>query len=236
MLNPENASNSKKVLVTGASSGIGGAVARLLISAGHSTFVTGRDAARLSELSGATGQRAADITQPGAAEEMVTAAVDTLGGLDAVVHAAGIGLIRMAKDTTDADFIRVTNTNLRGTFLVAKAAAEAMAADSGGRFIAIPGILGKAPMRGATAYCASKYGTVGLIKSMGMEYQRAGVQFCLFHFGGVDSPFWDDIDMKVQRDKMIPIATAAEAIVAALEAPAHLVTSEVTLQPETHQL
>ena len=71
---------------------------------------------------------------------------------------------------------------------------------------------------------------------MALEYSRKRVQFCLFHFGGVDTPFWDKIDMTVQREKMIPVANAAEAILGAIEAPDHLVTSEVTLQPETHQL
>jgi NAD(P)-dependent dehydrogenase (short-subunit alcohol dehydrogenase family) len=199
-------------------------------------FATGRDEARLNNLEGIRGHLACDLTAPRKADVVVESAVGALRGLDAVIHCAGIGLIKSAKDTSDTDFVRVTNTNLRGTFLIAKATAEAMSASGGGRFLTIPGILGKAPMRGASAYCASKYGVVGLIKSMALEYQRAGVQFCLFHFGGVDSPFWDDIDMKVQRDKMIPTSVAASALIQAVEAPQHLVTSEVTIQPETHQL
>ena len=206
------------------------------LAGGHSVFATGRDGSKLATLGGITGSQAGDLTSPGVADQAVATANEALGGLDTVVHCAGVGLIRPAKDTTDADFVRVTNTNLRATFLVAKAAAETMAASGGGRFLTVPGILGKAAMRGASAYCASKYGVVGLIKAMSLEYQRAGVQFCLFHFGGVDSPFWDDIEMKVQREKMIPVPTAAAAIVSAATAPAHLVTSEVTLQPETHQL
>ena len=231
-----NSHNAKRVIVTGATSGIGRRCATELLERGHSVFATGRHEGRLADLQGCVGTLPVDLTTPGAGDQLISSAVETMGGIDAVVHCAGVGLIKSIRDTSDTDFVRITNTNLRATFLVAKAAAEAMAEGGGGRFLTIPGILGKAPMRSAAAYCASKYGVVGLLKSMALEYARSKVQFCLFHFGGVDSPFWDDIDMRVQRDKMIPVEVAANSMVAAIEAPEHLVTNEVTIQPESHQL
>jgi len=112
----------------------------------------------------------------------------------------------------------------------------AMVAGGKGLFITIPGILGKAPMRNAAAYVASKYALTGMMKCMAQELQRSRVRFCLFHFGGVDTPFWDSITMAVQRDKMIPVGTAADLILQAIDAPPHLVLGEVVLQPESHQL
>lgn len=226
----------QKILITGASSGIGRQLAGDLAVRGHSVFLTGRSAEKLDAVDVSGGRLAADLTSPGAAEQVIAAAVEALGGLDVVVHCAGVGLIKAAAETTDAEFTRVMNVNTRATFLVAREACRVMAAAKKGLFLTIPGILGKAPMKNASAYVASKYAVTGLVKCLAQEYQRSGIRFGLFHFGGVDSPFWDGIGMSVQRDKMIPVATASALILQAIEAPPHLVLSEVVMQPESHQL
>ena len=231
-----------KFLITGASSGIGREIAIRLAARGAKLTLHGRSASKLSDVASlCTGASlvesfASDLTVPHAAEAIVTKAAESMGGIDCVVHCAGIGLIKPAADTTDAEFSKVINTNLRGTFLVAQAACKVMAAQKHGLFITLPGILGKAVMKNAAAYIASKFGVTGLIKTLAQEYQRSGVRFCLFFLGGVDSPFWDEINMAVQRDKMIPVSTAADLILQAIDAPLHLVLAEVVLQPESHQL
>lgn len=226
----------EKILITGASSGIGRATAARLLERGKSVFVHGRSAAKLEELFPGCPQAAKDLLPPGAAAELVETAVQELGGLDAVVHCVGVGLIKPAAETTDAEFSRVLNVNTRVTFLVAQAAARLMGEQKHGLFLTIPGILGRAVMKNAAAYIASKFAVTGLIKAMAQEYQRVGVRFSLLHLGGVDTPFWDDLGMKVQRDKMIPAGTAADLIVQALELPPHLVLNELVLQPDSHQL
>lgn len=223
-----------QILITGASSGIGRELAVRLGARGDRVFLTGRSTEKLQS-SGAP-FLAADLTTPGAAERIVNAATESLGGIDTVLHCAGIGLIKPAADTTDTEFTHVMNVNTRATFLLAREACRVMSAAKKGLFITIPGILGKAPMRNASAYVASKYAVTGMIKCFAQEYQRSGIRFCLFHLGGVDSPFWDNISMAVQRDKMIPVSMAADLILQAIDAPPHLVLSEVVMQPESHQL
>lgn len=223
-----------KFLITGATSGIGYELAARLISRGDSVFLTGRSSEKLQTFG--SPYLAADLTSPGAAEKIVNGAVDAMGSIDAVIHCAGIGLIKPAAETTDAEFTHVMNVNTRATFLLARESCRVMATAKKGLFITIPGILGKAPMRNASAYVASKYAVTGMIKCFAQEYQRSGIRFCLFHLGGVDSPFWDNIAMAVQRDKMIPVSTAADLILQAIDAPPHLVLSEVVMQPESHQL
>jgi NAD(P)-dependent dehydrogenase (short-subunit alcohol dehydrogenase family) len=224
------------ILITGASSGIGRAVAAKLLAQGKSVFVHGRSATKLEESFAGCPQWAGDLVPPGAAAELISRAAAELGQLDAVVHCVGVGLIKPAAETTDAEFSRVLNVNTRVTFLVAQAAAKVMAEQKQGLFLTIPGILGRAVMKNAAAYIASKFAVTGLIKAMAQEYQRAGVRFSLLHLGGVDSPFWDDLGLKVQRDKMIPVDTAADLIVQALQLPPHLVLNELVLQPDSHQL
>lgn len=223
------------ILITGASSGIGAELCKRLSARGDSVFPTGRSEEKLVAL-GCGPHLAADLTAPGAAEKVVAAAVESLGSLDVAIHCAGVGLIKAGADTTDAEFTHVMNVNTRATFLLMREACKVMAAAKKGLFLTIPGILGKAPMRNASAYVASKYAVTGMVKCFAQEYQRSGVRFCLFHLGGVDTPFWDKIQMAVQRDKMIPTATAADLILQAIDAPPHLVLSEVVMQPESHQL
>jgi NAD(P)-dependent dehydrogenase (short-subunit alcohol dehydrogenase family) len=231
-----------KFLITGASSGIGRALAVRLAGRGASLVLSGRSQAKLEDTAAACAGAAkvtlvaADITSPGAAESLVAQAHTDMGGLDCVIHAAGIGLIKPAAETTDAEFTKIVNTNLRGTFLVAREACKVMAAQKKGLFITLPGILGKAVMKNAGAYIASKFGVSGLIKTLAMEYQRSGIRFCQFYLGGVDTPFWDDLGLPVQRDKMIPVDTAADLILQSIDAPPHLILAEVVLQPESHQL
>lgn len=230
--------------MTGATSGIGRAVAEGLAGRGWGLALCGRDRGRLDEVveicrsrgAAAVVDDAFDITTPGAAAQFVGRAAGALGQMDVVLHAAGVGLIRSSAETTDAEFTRVTNINLRGTFLVAQAGFQALADSKGGLFIAFPGILGKAVMRHAAAYSASKFGMVGLLRTMALEYQRQGVRLSLFYLGGVDSPFWDELAMKPQRDKMIPLDTVRDSVMAVVDLPGHLVPAEITIQPESHQL
>lgn len=75
-----------------------------------------------------------------------------------------------------------------------------------------------------------------MIKCLKDEYKRYGIRFSLMHFGGVDSSFWDDISMKVQRDKMLSIEAAANAVFFAATQEGEGVLAEIVLMPENHQL
>jgi short-subunit dehydrogenase len=229
-------SGMANILITGASSGVGAELAGRLAVRGDSVFLSGRSEEKLKALGLNAPFFAADLTSSGAAEKLVSSALSEMGSIDVVIHCAGIGLIKPAADTTDAEFTQVMNVNTRAAFLLARESCKAMATAKKGLFITIPGILGKAPMRNASAYVASKYALTGMIKCFAQEYQRSGLRFCLFHLGGIDTPFWDQIQMAVQREKMIPVAAAADLILQAIDAPPHLVLSEVVMQPESHQL
>ncbi len=223
-------------LVTGASSGIGREVAARLLNRGNKVVLHGKTASKLQEAFPAESGFSGDLTEPGAAHRLANDSVKILGRLDCVVHCAGIGLIKPSLETTDSEFSKVLNTNTRATFLLAQAAGSIMSAQKKGLFITIPGILGKAVMKNAAAYIASKYAVTGMLKAMGQELQRSGVRFTLLHLGGVDTPFWDDLGMPVQRDKMISAAVASDLILQAIDLPGHLVLNELVIQPESHQL
>ena len=158
------------------------------------------------------------------------------GSIDYLVHAAGMGVLKPFGELVLADFDALINANARTAFNVLQAVLPAMAEQKFGRVVAIPGILGKAPMMQASAYCAAKYALTGMIKCLAQEYKRFGIRFSLMHFGGVDSSFWDTITMKVQRDKMLSVDAAANAVFFAATQPGEGVMSEIVLLPESHQL
>ena len=235
----------KTALITGAGSGIGREVARELARRGVSVALAGRTEDTLTETAAQIGYEGGDavvipcdVTDPASVENLIAETTRAFDGLDILVNSAGVGLIKTLDTTTPAEMDRLFDTNVKGLMLVTQAALRPMVSGGkGGHVINIAGILGKAPMANASLYCASKYAVTGFSKALQLEVSRKhNIKVSLMYLGGVDSPFWDDIDMKVQRDKMLSIADAAGAIITVLTQPANLVLGEFTLQPESHQL
>ena len=241
----ETALTGKTALVTGAGSGIGREVALELARRGVSVALAGRREDRLTETAAQIGYEGGDavtivtdVTDPGQGEKLMAETTRAFEGLDILVNSAGVGLIKPLETTTADEMSKLLDTNVKGLMLVTQAALRPMiAGGKGGHIVNIAGILGKAPMANASLYCASKYAVTGFSKALQLEVSRKhNIKVSLMYLGGVDSPFWDTIDMKVQRDKMLTVADAAGAIMTGLIQPPHLVLGEFTLQPESHQL
>ncbi|BFG71735.1 SDR family oxidoreductase [Sediminibacterium sp. KACHI17] len=229
----------KKVLLIGASGGIGMRLAKLLTGSGALVFITGRNAEKLAAAGDQAGipssrQFQLDLTNESSVFNTV-AAVQQDGPVDILINAAGIGIIKTMDTLTTEDFIQTLQINLIGSFWVTKAILPAMKEAKKGLIIHIPGVLGKVPMAGAAAYSASKYGLVGMMQSIREELKRTEIRITNLFLGGVDSPFWDTIDLRVQRDKMVVAEEAAKAIWFLCQQPASGVVSEMVLQPFNHQ-
>jgi short-subunit dehydrogenase len=154
---------------------------------------------------------------------------------DIIVNAAGIGIIKSMDNLTLEEFRRSLQVNLEASFVLVKSFLPSMKASGKGLIINMPGVLGKVPMAGAAAYSASKYGLVGMMQSIREELKRTEIRITNIFLGGVDSPFWDTIDMRVQREKMIQAEEAARAIWFLCQQPRSGVVSEMVLQPFNHQ-
>jgi short-subunit dehydrogenase len=244
----ETSLRGKTILLTGATGGIGAATARLLAASGAKLILSGRNKERVERVAAEVGAIAgetplvirADITESVQVNRLFEEALTASGGvLDGLVNAAGIGAIKPIESLTPTDFYALLASNLYGAMLISQAAVKVMAPRKSGHILHVVGILGKAPMANATAYCASKYGLTGFLQSLRAEVSRRhNIKVTGLYLGGVDTPFYDNpaIEMKVQRDKMLSSEDAARAIHYALTQPAHLVLGELTLQPESHQL
>jgi short-subunit dehydrogenase len=232
--------NGKKILVAGATGGIGQALVKLLRQSGAEVFITGRNQDKLSALAQAasipsTHLYSADISSSADLESMKVVVLEKMGTPDILVNAAGVGIIKSMDHLTEQDFMQSLQTNLLGSFLLVKAFLPFMKEAKKGLIINIPGVLGKVPMAGAAAYSASKYGIVGMMQSIREELKRTEIRITNLFLGGVDSPFWDTIDLKVQKEKMIREEEAARSIWFLCQQPASGVVSEMVLQPFNHQ-
>jgi short-subunit dehydrogenase len=230
----------KNVLLVGATGGIGSKTAKLLASSGAILFLAGRHVEKLNAVAAecnVPSERvfALDITNPAEVENLKQHYFAALSTIDIVVNAAGIGIIKNMDTLSNEEFLRSLNSNLYAPFLLLKAFLPAMKEAKKGLIINIPGVLGKVPMAGAAAYSASKYGLVGMMQSVREELKRTEIRITNLFLGGVDSAFWDTIDLKVQRDKMIQTEEAAKAIWFLCQQPLSAVVSEMVLQPFNHQ-
>ncbi len=230
----------KKVLVIGATGGIGRETAKLLKASNADVFIAGRNVNKLQAIATELNLEAnrvfqLDITNSIAVESVADVIHGLIGTLDILINAAGIGIIKPLEQLTYEDFDRSISTNLKGTFNLLKSFLPPMKVTKEGLIINIPGVLGKTPMSGAGAYSASKYGVNGLIKSVREELKRTNIRMTNIYLGGVDTPFWDTIDMKVQKEKFIQEKEAAKAIWFLCQQPKSGVVSEMVIQPFNHQ-
>lgn len=232
--------NGKQVLVLGATGGIGSSLVKLLAGSGAIVHIAGRDAEKLERLAGESqvpSERChiIDAGLPATLEAMASNLLQSVTAPDIIVNAMGIGIIKPLDQLSLEEFRKSLQVNLEASFIIAKLFLPAMKSAGKGLLINVPGVLGKVPMAGAAAYSASKYGLVGMMQSIREELKRTEVRITNIFLGGVDSPFWDGIDLRVQRDKMIRAEEAARAIWFLCQQPRSGVVSEMVLQPFNHQ-
>lgn len=231
---------AKKIVVAGATGGIGRQLVKLLHQSGAEVFVTGRNQSKLDALVQELGLKpthavAADVAHETDMENLGAAVHSTMGIPDMLINLAGIGIIKSIDQLSLAEFNQSLQTNLVGSFLLVKTFLPGMKEQKKGLIVNVPGVLGKVPMAGAAAYSASKYGIVGMMQSIREELKRTEIRITNLFLGGVDSPFWDTIDLKVQKEKMIREEEAARSIWFLCQQPASGVVSEMVLQPFNHQ-
>lgn len=230
----------KRVLITGASGSIGSSAAQLIANSGATVYITGRNEERLQ----ATATKCqlpsnrvfvSDITNENSVKEIANAILQDGGPIDILINAAGIGIIKPIEALSIEDFQKSIAINLMAPFYLILSFLPGMKENKKGLIINIPGILGKTPMAGATAYSASKYGLNGMMKSLREELKRTDIRITQLFLGGADTHFWDTIDLRVQRDKMIVAEEAGRAIWFLCQQPLSGVVSEMVLQPFNHQ-
>jgi 3-oxoacyl-[acyl-carrier protein] reductase len=200
----------KTALVTGASGGIGGAIARALHAQGAKVAISGtrREAleALAAELAGAV-VLPCDLADRAAVEALVPKAEEALGQLDILVANAGIARDNLLVQLRDEDWEQVLNVNLTSTFRLARAAVKGMMRRRFGRLIGITSVVGVTGNPGQSNYTAAKAGMIGMFKSIGKEYAKRGVTANCVAPGFIASPMTDKLNDK-QREAILAMVPA----------------------------
>jgi NAD(P)-dependent dehydrogenase (short-subunit alcohol dehydrogenase family) len=173
----------RTAIVTGGASGLGEATVARLAAGGARVVVADVDepaarrvAGAVSRAGGAAEAIAVDVTDEDDVRRMVAAAADGNGGVDVLVCSAAIEVRASLADTSDDDWQRVLDVNLKGPFLCLKHAIPAMARSGGGSAILLGSVLGAIGSPGYAAYCASKGALVNLAKQAAIEHAPDGVR------------------------------------------------------------
>jgi 3-oxoacyl-[acyl-carrier protein] reductase len=202
--------SGKKALVTGASGGIGGAIASALHAQGAEVVLTGRRRDALEALAATLGERAhvivSDLSTAEGAEALVKEAEAAMGQVDILVNNAGITADTLAMRMKDEDWSRVIELNLTSGFRLIRALLRGMLKRRAGRIIGITSVVGTTGNPGQANYAAAKAGMVGMSKSLAQEVAERGITVNCVAPGFIDTAMTEVLsdDVKAKLLTRIP--------------------------------
>jgi 3-oxoacyl-[acyl-carrier protein] reductase len=201
----------KTALVTGASGGLGGSIAKALHRQGATVAISGTRREALDALAGDLKERVhvlpCDLSDKDQVEALVPKAEETMGKLDILVANAGITKDNLFVQLRDEDWDTVININLTATFRLSRAAMKTMMRRRFGRIVAITSVVGVTGNPGQGNYTAAKAGLIGMIKSVAKEYARRGVTANCVAPGFIATPMTDKLNDK-QREAILAMVPA----------------------------
>jgi len=218
-------------VITGASRGIGAAVARMLHERGVKLGLASRSGDDLG-LAGAVAQPC-DVRDLDALTRLCDATAEAFGGIDIVVANAGVGAYGPFLDLSRAHLDEMIDVNLKGTLYAIRAALPHMLGREGD-IITLASEAGRRGLPNEAVYCASKFGQVGFTRALDHELKEQGIRCTNICPGGVATDFALDEDRGRTPDALPGMMTAedvAEVVVFALERPRHLRILETALRP-----
>jgi len=196
----------RKALVTGASGGIGGAIARALHAQGATVALSGTRRAALDEVASALGERVeiieANLSDKDSVEGLVPAAEAAMDGLDILINNAGVTRDGLFMRMKDEDWDAVIAVNLTAAFRLSRAAVKGMMRRRYGRIVNIGSIVGSMGNPGQGNYAASKAGLIGMTKSLAAEVASRGITVNCVSPGMIESAMTDVLNEK-QREGML---------------------------------
>ncbi|WP_458756247.1 3-oxoacyl-[acyl-carrier-protein] reductase [Afipia sp. TerB] len=196
----------RTALVTGATGGIGGAIARAFHAQGATVAISGTRREALDKLAGELKERVhvlpCNLSNADEVEALVPDAEKAMGQLDILVCNAGITRDNLFVQLRDEDWSDVINVNLTATFRLTRAATKLMMRKRFGRIIAITSVVGVTGNAGQGNYAASKAGLIGMMKSLGAEYARRNVTANCIAPGFIATPMTDVLNEK-QRETVL---------------------------------
>jgi 3-oxoacyl-[acyl-carrier protein] reductase len=196
----------KRALVTGASGGIGGAIARGLHAQGATVALSGTRVDALQALADELGDRshviACDLSNSEGAQQLIKDCSEALGGIDILVNNAGLTRDNLAMRMKDEDWQTVLDVNLTASFQLSKACLRGMMKQRFGRIIGITSVVGVTGNAGQANYAASKAGMIGMSKSLAQEVASRGITVNCVAPGFIVTPMTDALSDE-QKDTLL---------------------------------
>jgi len=224
----------KVVLITGASRGIGLAIARALDKEGARLVLAARNRGPLAraaaELPGTVLSIPTDVTQPGDVARLLSAVQKEIRRLDVVINNAGVFTFKPFAKTSLADWRRNLETNLTSIFLVSRAALPLLKR-SRGDMVNVLSVSSRIPFRNCAAYTASKFGALGLTGVLRRELRAEGIRVMAVLPGMTETRMKDELDFPVGRGDLLQPADVATAVLSALVQPRRATPEEILLMP-----
>lgn len=222
-------------VVTGASRGIGLAIAESLAREGAEVVLVARNRKALDsarrKLSGKPSVVAADVAQPAGVDRVFKQVKRRHGRLDILVNCAGIFTYKPFTETTLEDWQRNIGTNLTSVFLTAKAALPLFGKSTHPQLVNILSISSRSAFANCSAYTAAKFGALGLTRVLRKELQPKGIRVTAILPGLTDTEMLKEFGFEVPRAKVMQTQDVADTVIAALRQPARAAIQEVLLMP-----
>lgn len=234
--------SGKVAIVTGGSKGIGKAVAIGLAAAGAKVVIAGRNESFLIETSQEienTGGKCiyftGDISITDDATRLVKLALDTFGGLDILINNAGVGAFGAVDSFLTADYDRIMDTNVKGTFVMSKEVIPVFKENKSGHIVMIASDVSRRVFENGSVYCASKHAQLALADGIRKEVRSFGIRVGVVLPGLTDTYFNDTQQGEPQKHGWLKASDIASAVMYMLNAPPQVVIDEITLHPLVQQ-
>jgi 3-oxoacyl-[acyl-carrier protein] reductase len=222
----------KRSLITGASRGIGRAIAVRLAAEGHHLLLCGRDRQALDSTGETARRRGSEVTPIAAnlAEPSEVAAVVQEAGagpLDLLVHNAGVAYVKSVEKTEPEEWLQTLAVNVTAPFLLTRGLLPVLS--EGSAVVHILSVAARTGFPGWSSYCMSKFALEGFSQSLREELRPRRVRVVNVYPSAVDTDIWSNISGSWDRSRMIAAEEVAEAIAYALSRPADVAVSEISL-------
>jgi len=230
----------KVVLVTGASRGIGLAIAQSVGRGGANLVLVGRDRKKLcaaaDKVAGNPFPIVADVTSPGEVRKLFQVLRRRHRHLDVLINNAGVFTYKPFARTTLRDWRANLETNLTALFLVTRAALPLLERSRAAHIVNILSVSSRSAFANCSAYCAAKFGALGFTRVLREEFRPRGIRVTAILPGSTDTRMVKAFDFPVDRTKLIKPDDIAEAVLAALLQPPRTTVEEVHLMPSAGRL
>lgn len=225
-------------IVTGASRGIGKAIALRLASEKHDVMIFGRDISALESVRNEILSKGAeceyfsgDAGDQKFVDRSVKEILDKYGNVDHLINNAGMGILKMFVDSNLNEFKEQVNVNIFGVYNFTKAVIPSMIENKKGTVINIASLAGKNAFKGGTMYSATKHAVLGFSKSLMLEVREYNVKVAAVCPGSVDTEFFTTAGVQKTGTRLLTPSDVAEVVMTIINLPPNALLSEVDLRP-----